>query len=61
MGSLRGWWKVVQRQYVKVWKGAGERRYGSNTCSLWVRAGSYLVSFLLWLGWKVAEFFRSEM
>ena len=29
--SLRGWWKVVQRQH--VWNGVGERRYGGNTCS----------------------------
>ena len=33
--SLRGWWKVVQRQYVKVSEAVGERRYGGNTCSLW--------------------------
>ena len=36
LDSLRGRWKVVQRQYVKVWKGVGERRYSGNTCSLWV-------------------------
>lgn len=34
--SLKGWWKVVQRQTFKVWKGVDERRYGGKTCSLWV-------------------------
>ena len=32
--SLRGWWKVVQRQ--DVWKGVGERRCGGNTCTPWM-------------------------
>ena len=56
VGSLRGWWKVVQRQYVKVWKGVGERRYGGNTCSLWVW-GWVLFSLIFIAVRQVAEFF----
>ena len=33
---LGGWWKVVQRQYVEVWKGVGEMRFGGNSCHDWM-------------------------
>ena len=52
--SLRGWWKIVQRQYVKVWKGVGERWYGGNACSLWV--WGWVLFSLVFISAKLGSF-----